>query len=36
MLIGAPVGISLIAGVAFPVIIIGLPILVARKVRAVD
>lgn len=34
MLVGAPVGIALIAGIAVPAIIIGIPVWVGRKVRA--
>lgn len=34
MLLGAPVVISLIAGIAIPVIIVGIPIYMGRKVRA--
>lgn len=33
MLLGAPVVISLIAGIAIPVIIVGIPIYMARKVQ---
>lgn len=33
MLVGAPVGIALIAGIAVPAIIIGIPVWVGRKVR---
>lgn len=33
MLLGAPVVISLIAGIAIPVIIVGIPIYMGRKVR---
>jgi len=33
MLLGAPVVISLIAGIAIPVIIVGIPIYMARKVK---
>ena len=32
-LIGAPVGISLIAGIAIPAMVIGIPVYVGRKVR---
>lgn len=33
-LVGAPVGIALIAGIAIPAMIIGIPVYVGRKVRA--
>lgn len=33
-LVGAPVGIALIAGIAMPAMIIGIPVYVGRKVRA--
>lgn len=33
MLLGAPVVISLIAGIAIPVIIVGIPIYMGRKVH---
>lgn len=33
-LVGAPVGIALIAGIAVPAMIIGIPVYVGRKVRA--
>lgn len=33
-MLGAPVVISLIAGIAIPVIIVGIPIYMGRKVRA--
>lgn len=33
MLVGAPVGITLIAGIAVPVMMVGVPIYVGRKVR---
>lgn len=32
-LVGAPVGIALIAGIAIPAMIIGIPVYVGRKVR---
>lgn len=32
-LIGAPVGITLIAGIALPAMVIGIPVYVGRKVR---
>jgi len=32
--VGAPVGIALIAGIAIPAMIIGIPVYVGRKVRA--
>ena len=35
-LIGAPVGISLIAGIAIPAMVIGIPVYVGRKVRYVE
>lgn len=35
-LVGAPVGIALIAGIAIPAMIIGIPVYVGRKVRFVD
>lgn len=33
-LIGAPVGITLIAGIAVPAMVIGIPVYVGRKVRS--
>lgn len=33
-LVGAPIGIALIAGIAVPAMIIGIPVYVGRKVRA--
>lgn len=33
-LVGAPVGIALIAGIAIPAMIIGIPVYVGRKVKA--
>ena len=33
-LVGAPVGIALIAGIAVPAIVIGVPVWVGRKVRS--
>lgn len=33
-LVGAPVGIALIAGIAIPAMIIGIPVYVGRKVRS--
>lgn len=35
-LVGAPVGIALIAGIAIPAMIIGIPVYVGRKVRFLD
>ena len=32
-LVGAPVGIALIAGIAIPAMILGIPVYVGRKVR---
>lgn len=35
-LVGAPVGIALIAGIAIPAMIIGIPVYVGRKVSFLD
>lgn len=35
-LVGAPVGIAVIAGIAIPAMIIGIPVYVGRKVRNID